>query len=292
MEHMRNLSDIGEVKRILTRHGFSFSKSLGQNFLVDPDVCPRMAEESGVHKEMGVIEVGPGFGVLTQQLALRAKKVVAIELDKRLPEVLAETLSDFDNVKVINADVMEIDLHKLIAEEFAGMDVVVCANLPYYITSPVIMKILEEKLPIQSLVVMVQKEAAVRICARPGNRECGAVSLAVQYYAEPEILFDVMRDCFFPAPNVDSAVMKLDVRSAPPAELDGIEEKLFFRVVHAAFLQRRKTVLNSLSAGLSMGKDKIKALLAAAEIPENARAEQLTLAQYGKLCQALMNREA
>lgn len=289
---MRNLSDIGEVKRILTRHGFSFSKSLGQNFLVDPDVCPRMAEESGVHKEMGVIEVGPGFGVLTQQLALRAKKVVAIELDKRLPEVLAETLSDFDNVKVINADVMEIDLHKLIAEEFAGMDVVVCANLPYYITSPVIMKILEEKLPIQSLVVMVQKEAAVRICARPGNRECGAVSLAVQYYAEPEILFDVMRDCFFPAPNVDSAVMKLDVRSAPPAELDGIEEKLFFRVVHAAFLQRRKTVLNSLSAGLSMGKDKIKALLAAAEIPENARAEQLTLAQYGKLCQALMNREA
>lgn len=289
---MRNLSDIGEVKRILTRHGFSFSKSLGQNFLVDPDVCPRMAEESGVHKEMGVIEVGPGFGVLTQQLALRAKKVVAIELDKRLPEVLAETLSDFDNVKVINADVMEIDLHKLIAEEFAGMDVVVCANLPYYITSPVIMKILEEKLPIQSLVVMVQKEAAVRICARPGNRECGAVSLAVQYYAEPEILFDVMRDCFFPAPNVDSAVMKLDVRSAPPTELDGIEEKLFFRVVHAAFLQRRKTVLNSLSAGLSMGKDKIKALLAAAEIPENARAEQLTLAQYGKLCQALMNQEA
>lgn len=289
---MRNLSDIGEVKRILSRHGFSFSKSLGQNFLVDPDVCPRMADESGVHKEMGVIEVGPGFGVLTQQLALRAKKVVAIELDKRLPDVLAETLSDFDNVKVINADVMEIDLHKLIEEEFAGMDVVVCANLPYYITSPVIMKILEEKLPIRSLVVMVQKEAAVRICARPGNRECGAVSVAVQYYAEPEILFDVMRDCFFPAPNVDSAVMKLDVRQGPPAEIAGIDEKLFFRVVHAAFLQRRKTVLNSLSAGLSMGKEQIKALLAAADIKENARAEQLTMAQFGDLCRVMANREA
>lgn len=289
---MRNLSDIGEVKRILSRHGFSFSKALGQNFLVDPDVCPRMAEESGIHKEMGVIEVGPGFGVLTQQLALRAKKVVAIELDKRLPDVLADTLSDFDNVKVINADVMEIDLHKLIAEEFEGMDVVVCANLPYYITSPVIMKILEEKLPIKSLVVMVQKEAAVRICARPGNRECGAVSVAVQYYAEPNILFDVMRDCFFPAPNVDSAVMKLDVRQGPPAEIEGIDEKLFFRVVHAAFLQRRKTVLNSLSAGLSMGKEQIKELLAAADIKENARAEQLTMAQFGDLCRAMANREA
>lgn len=288
---MQNLSDIGEVKRILSRHGFHFSKSLGQNFLVDPAVCPRMAEESGIDKTMGVIEVGPGFGVLTQQLAMRAGKVVAIELDKRLPDVLAETLSDFDNVKVINDDVMEIDLHKLIAEEFPGMDVVVCANLPYYITSPVIMKILEEKLPIQSLVVMVQKEAAVRICARPGNRECGAVSVAVQYYAEPEILFDVLRDCFFPSPNVDSAVMKLNVRQAPPEELGTVEEKQFFRVVHAAFLQRRKTVLNSLSAGLSMGKEQVRAALAAAEIPENARAEQLTMAQFGRLCKAFLEQE-
>ena len=285
---MRNLSDIKEVKRILNQHGFQFSKSLGQNFLIDPEVCPRMAEESGVTKETGVIEVGPGFGVLTQQLALRADKVVAIELDKRLPEVLADTLSDFDNVTVVSGDVMEIDLHNLIAEQFPNhKDIVVCANLPYYITSPVIMKLLEERLPVRSLVVMVQKEAAVRICARPGQRECGAVSVAVQYYAEPEILFDVKRDSFFPAPNVDSAVMKLDVRSAPPEVLADLDQKAFFRVVQAAFSQRRKTVGNSLSSGLSLPKDAVKALLADAGIPETARAEQLTMEQFGALCRAV-----
>lgn len=285
---MRNLSDIKEVKRILNKHGFQFSKSLGQNFLIDPEVCPRMAEESGVTKETGVIEVGPGFGVLTQQLALRADKVVAIELDKRLPEVLADTLSDFDNVTVVSGDVMEIDLHKLIAEQFPDhKDIVVCANLPYYITSPVIMKLLEEQLPVRSLVVMVQKEAAVRICARPGQRECGAVSVAVQYYAEPEILFDVKRDSFFPAPNVDSAVMKLDVRSAPPEVLADLDQKAFFRVVQAAFSQRRKTVCNSLSSGLSLPKDAVKVLLADANIPETARAEQLTVEQFGALCRAV-----
>lgn len=285
---MRNLSDIKEVKRILNQHGFQFSKSLGQNFLIDPEVCPRMAEESGVTKETGVIEVGPGFGVLTQQLALRADKVVAIELDKRLPEVLADTLSDFDNVTVVGGDVMEIDLHNLIAEQFPNhKDIVVCANLPYYITSPVIMKLLEERLPVRSLVVMVQKEAAVRICARPGQRECGAVSVAVQYYAEPEILFDVKRDSFFPAPNVDSAVMKLDVRSAPPEVLTDLDQKAFFRVVQAAFSQRRKTVCNSLSSGLSLPKDAVKALLADAGIPETARAEQLTMEQFGALCRAV-----
>ena len=285
---MRNLSDIKEVKRILNQHGFQFSKSLGQNFLIDPEVCPRMAEESGVTKETGVIEVGPGFGVLTQQLALRADKVVAIELDKRLPEVLADTLSDFDNVTVVSGDVMEIDLHNLIAEQFPNhKDIVVCANLPYYITSPVIMKLLEERLPVRSLVVMVQKEAAVRICARPGQRECGAVSVAVQYYAEPEILFDVKRDSFFPAPNVDSAVMKLDVRSATPEVLADLDQKAFFRVVQAAFSQRRKTVCNSLSSGLSLPKDALKALLADAGIPETARAEQLTMEQFGALCRAV-----
>lgn len=247
-----------------------------------------MAEESGVTKETGVIEVGPGFGVLTQQLALRADKVVAIELDKRLPEVLADTLSDFDNVTVVSGDVMEIDLHNLIAEQFPNhKDIVVCANLPYYITSPVIMKLLEERLPVRSLVVMVQKEAAVRICARPGQRECGAVSVAVQYYAEPEILFDVKRDSFFPAPNVDSAVMKLDVRSAPPEVLADLDQKAFFRVVQAAFSQRRKTVCNSLSSGLSLQKDAVKALLADAGIPETARAEQLTMEQFGALCRAV-----
>lgn len=288
---MKNLSDIGEVKRILNRHGFHFSKSLGQNFLINPTVCPRMAEESGIDKTMGVIEVGPGFGVLTQELALRAGKVVAIELDKRLPDVLAETLEEFDNVEIINADVMELDLHELIETHFSGMEVVVCANLPYYITSPVIMKILEEKLPIRSLVVMVQKEAAVRICAAPGTRECGAVSVSVQYYAEPKILFPVMRGSFFPAPNVDSAVMKLDIRENPPVSLHGASEKQFFKIVQAAFSQRRKTVLNSLSAGLSMSKESVREALEKADIPETARAEQLTMDQYGCLCAVLYGKQ-
>ena len=288
---MKQLSDISEVKRILSRHGFHVSKSLGQNFLIDPAVCPRMAESCGLTKESGVLEIGPGIGVLTQELAARAGKVVAIELDKRLPEVLEETLEDFDNVKVVQGDVLKLDLQTLIGQEFPDGDVQVCANLPYYITSPVIMRFLEEKLPIKALTVMVQKEAAERICALPGTRACGAVSVAVQVYAEPEILFPVGRESFFPPPNVDSAVMRLTVRREKPEELAGCNEKQFFKVVHAAFLQRRKTVGNSLSAGLPMGKEEIKQALQEAGIPENSRAEQLTMAQFGALCRALFGEE-
>ena len=288
---MKNLSDIGEVRRILSRHGFHVSKAMGQNFLVNPTVCPRMAEESGLTKTTGVLEIGPGIGVLTRELALRAGKVAAIELDKRLPEVLAETLDDFDNVKIIPGDVLKLDLHQLLAEEFAEMEkIAVCANLPYYITSPVIMKLLEEKLPVETITVMVQKEAAERICAAPGSRACGAVSVAVQYYAEPEILFGVGRNSFLPPPNVDSAVMRLTIRQKPPVELGSVTEDQFFKVVHAAFLQRRKTVRNSLSAGLSMGKDQVETALAAAAIPETARAEQLTMEQFGALAKALFGK--
>ena len=288
---MKQLSDIHEVKQILSRHGFHVSKSLGQNFLIDPTVCPRMAESCGLTKESGVLEVGPGIGVLTQELAARAGKVVAVELDKRLPEVLSETLEEFENVKVVQGDVLKLDLRELIGKEFPEGDVQVCANLPYYITSPVIMRFLEEKLPVKALTVMVQKEAAERICALPGTRACGAVSVAVQYYAEPEVLFHVGRESFFPPPNVDSAVMRLTLRQKKPAELAGCDEKQFFKVVHAAFLQRRKTVGNSLSAGLSMGKEEIRAALRNAEIPENSRAEQLTMAQFGALCRSLYGEE-
>ncbi|MEE1319418.1 MAG: rRNA adenine dimethyltransferase family protein, partial [Ruminococcus sp.] len=188
---MNRLSDIGTIKDILGRHGFTFSKSLGQNFLINPSVCPRMAEYSGADKGVGVIEVGPGIGVLTNELCQLADKVVAIELDKRLLPVLEETLGEYDNLKVVNADVLEIDLHKLIEEEFQGMEVVVCANLPYYITSPVIMKLLEDKLPITAITVMVQKEAAQRMCAEVGSRQSGAVPGSVNYYAQPEMLFGV-----------------------------------------------------------------------------------------------------
>ena len=277
---MRGLSDIGTIKDILHRHGFTFSKALGQNFLINPSVCPRMAELSGAGEGVGVIEIGPGIGVLTNELCQLADKVVAVELDKRLIPVLSETLAEYDNVKVINADVLELDLNKLIEDEFSGMEVVICANLPYYITSPVIMKLLEDKLPITAITVMVQKEAAQRICAPVGSRESGAVTVSVNYYAEPSLQFHVSAGSFMPAPKVDSAVIRLDVRKEPPVITD--EEK-FFRVVKAAFSQRRKVISNSLSSGLKMSKDEINEVLAAANVPSNARAEKLSLDDFAAI---------
>lgn len=277
---MKKLSDIGTIKEILGRHGFTFSKSLGQNFLINPSVCPRMAELSGAAQGVGVIEIGPGIGVLTNELCALADKVVAVELDERLLPVLEETLAEYDNIKVINADVLELDLQKLIEEEFAGMEVVVCANLPYYITSPVIMKLLEDKLPISAVTVMVQKEAARRICAPVGSRECGAVTVSVNYYAKPELLFDVSAGSFMPAPKVDSAVMRLDILDEPPVKTD---EKKFFAVVKAAFSQRRKVISNSLSSGLGIGKAEVLTILEAAGVPANARAETLSLQAFADI---------
>lgn len=281
---MNNLSDIGVIKEILGRHGFTFSKSLGQNFLINPSVCPGMAELSGAGKGVGVIEVGPGIGVLTNELCKLSDKVVAVELDKRLLPVLDETLKEYDNIKIINADVLELDLGKLIAQEFDGMDVVVCANLPYYITSPVIMKLLESKLPIKAITVMVQKEAAQRMCAKVGSRESGAVTVAVNYYAKPSMLFGVSAGSFMPAPKVDSAVMRLDVLSQPPIEAD---EKKFFSVVKAAFSQRRKTVANSLSSGLGIEKSEVIAMLENSGIPTNARAEKLSMQNFADIANCL-----
>ena len=277
---MNKLSDIGTIKDILKRHGFTFSKALGQNFLINPSVCPRMAELSGAGEGVGVIEVGPGIGVLTNELCKLADKVVAIELDKRLLPVLDETLAEYDNVKVINADVLGLDLNKLIADEFPGMEVVICANLPYYITSPVIMKLLEDRLPITAITVMVQKEAAQRICAPVGSRESGAVTVSVNYYAEPSLQFHVSAGSFMPAPKVDSAVIRLDIRETPPVEVD---EKMFFSVVKAAFSQRRKVISNSLSSGLKMSKDEINGVLERAGVPANARAEKLSLEDFAKI---------
>ena len=277
---MNRLSDIGTIKNILSRHGFTFSKSLGQNFLINPSVCPRMAELSGAGKGVGVIEIGPGIGVLTNELCKLADRVVAIELDKRLLPVLKETLAEYDNLKVINADVLEIKLHKLIEDEFSGMEVVVCANLPYYITSPVIMKLLEEKLPISAITVMVQKEAAQRICAEVGSRQSGAVTVSINYYAKPEMLFPVSAGSFMPAPKVDSAVIRLNVLSEPSVKVN--DEKKFFAVVKASFAQRRKVISNSLSSGLSLSKEKTAEILEKAGVPLNARAEKLSLQEIGR----------
>ncbi len=281
---MKRLSDIGTIKELLSRHGFSFSKALGQNFLVNPSVCPRMAESSGAGPGVGVLEIGPGIGVLTQELCQLADKVVAVELDKRLLPVLGETLAEFDNIRIVNADVLKLDLNRLIAEEFDGLEVVVCANLPYYITSPVIMKLLEDRLPIKAITVMVQKEAAQRICAPVGSRESGAVTVSVNYYAEPELLFHVSAGSFMPAPKVDSAVIRLDILQEPPVDCD---RAAFFRVVKAAFSQRRKVIANSLSAGLGMSKSNATALLEQAGVAPNARAEQLSLQDFAAIANRL-----
>ena len=278
---MLDLSSPAVLKDLLARYGFTFSKGLGQNFLINPTVCPRMAELGGAAPGVGMLEIGAGIGVLTAELARRADKVVCIEIDSRLLPVLDETLAEFDNIKIVNEDVLKVDLHKLIEQEFAGMPVAVCANLPYYITSPIIMNLLEAHLPIASLTVMVQKEAAARLCAEPGSREVGAVSIAVRYYSDPKILFQVSRGSFLPAPDVDSTVIRLDVRDRPPVEV-GSEEQ-FFKVVRAAFSQRRKTLPNTLSAGLGIPKAQAIEMLEKAGIPTNLRAEQLTLDQFALL---------
>lgn len=280
------LTDINVIKRILGRHGFSFSKALGQNFLIDPTVCPRMAELGGAREGTGAIEIGPGLGVLTVELAKRADKVVTVELDPRLIPVLAETLNDYRNVEVINADVLKTDLHKLIEENFKGKSVNVCANLPYYITSPILMYLLESKLPVENITVMVQKEAADRLCAKVGSRDSGAITVAVNYYAETEVLFDVGRDCFTPSPNVDSCVIKLKVRKEPPVKVEN--EEFFFKMVKAAFSQRRKTAANGISSGMGISKDKVGEALALSGLSPTVRAEALTMEELGTLSDNLL----
>ncbi len=282
---MQNLSDISVIKSVLSRHGFTFSKSLGQNFLVNPTVCPRMAELCGADENTGVIEIGAGIGVLTKELSARAKKVVSIELDARLIPVLSETLDGCLNTRVVNADVMKIDLKKLIEEEFSGMKVVVCANLPYYITTPVITLLLESGLPLESVTVMIQKEVADRLCCGCSSRGAGAVTVCVDYYSRAKKLFDVSRGSFLPAPNVDSSVIRLDIRKEPAVKVE--DEKKFFRVVKAAFAQRRKTVLNSVSSSLSLSKEVVTAALESAGLEKNIRAEQMSLEDFAALSERL-----
>ena len=286
---MNDLTNAAFIKALLARHGFRFSKALGQNFIIDPTVCPRMAECCGAGPGVGVLEIGPGIGVLTEQLAQTAEKVVAVELDERLLPVLDETLGAFDNVRVIHGDVLKLDLFRILEENFFGLRAAVCANLPYYITSPVIMALLESRLPVESITVMVQKEAADRLCAAVGSRDAGAVTVAVNYYAEAEKLFDVPAGSFLPAPKVNSSVIRLTVRPEPPVALT--DEKLFFRVVKSVFAQRRKTAANSVSAGLGISKAAVVAALAAIGQPETARAEQFDLPQLAAFANALADAE-
>ncbi len=280
-----NLSDPNTLKHLLSKYGFSFKKSLGQNFLIDSTVCPNMAS-AACDETTGVLEIGPGVGVLTAELSKMAKRVVAIELDERLKNILPITLENCNNVEVIFGDAMKLDLKKIIEEKFCDCKKVsVCANLPYYITSPIVMMLLESRLPIDSITVMVQKEAAERLCAKVGTRQAGAVTVAVEYYAESEILFPVPRTSFMPAPNVDSAVIKLNIRKNPPIDLK--DEKSFFRLVKAAFAQRRKTFLNTASNTMQIEKGALKTVLESLNIEPTIRGEQLSIDQLAEISNKL-----
>jgi len=275
-------------REILRRHGFTFSKAMGQNFLVNPGVCPRMAALCGADKHSGVLEIGPGAGALTRELAKIAGKVVAVELDERLLPILEEILNGHseatENVTVVQGDILALDLPALLDEHLSGMDVYVCANLPYYITSPVVMHLLESRLPFKAITLMVQQEAAQRLCAPMGSRACGAITAAVAYYAEANMLFKVSRGSFLPVPNVDSAVLQLVPRETPPVNVD---EAAFFKLIRAAFGQRRKTAANAISAGLGIEKSRVLAAMARAQIPPATRAEGMTLDDYARLLGAL-----
>lgn len=284
---MKNLTNINVVKELLKKYGFTFSKGLGQNFLINPSVCPKIAEYGFAESGYGILEIGTGFGTLSCELAKGADKVVAVEIDSRLLPVLGETMADFDNFKVINADIMKTDLDSLIKQEFDGLKVAVCANLPYYITSPVIMKLLESEIPAEAITVMVQKEAAQRLCARMGTREAGAITAAVNYYGSAELLFNVSRGSFMPAPNVDSAVIQIRPDNKYRNKID--DRELYFRVIKGAFAQRRKTLANSLNASIGVEKTVIYDILKEMGLKETIRCEQLNMDQWTEFVNTLKN---
>ena len=263
-----------DIRALLARHGFRFSKSMGQNFLIEGWVPRDIAEASGANETTGVLEIGPGIGPLTVQLARRAAKVAAVELDRTLYPILDETLAPYDNVEVVPGDVMKLDLAALAADKFPGLTAIACANLPYNITTPVLTALIQAGC-FASITVMIQREVALRICAAPGTADYGAFSVFCQYHTAPELLFEVPPECFLPAPKVTSAVIKLVPRQEPPQEL--VEEGLFFQVVKASFAQRRKTLLNGLTSafGSRVPKDELRTVLAEAGLPENVRGETL-----------------
>lgn len=285
---LKDLSNISVVKKILKDNNFNFSKNFGQNFIVDPLVCPHMANACLNSNSDGVIEIGPGIGTLTVELAERFKKVVSIEIDKRLIPILSENLSDFDNVEIIQNDILKTDINEIVKSKFYDCEQVsICANLPYYITSEIIMYILENEFKINSIVVMIQKEAAERICAMPGTRQSGAISMAVRYFGNPEILFDVDRDCFIPSPNVDSSVIKITMDKNSSKDVKN--RKTFFKVVKAAYSQRRKNLSNSLSSGLGIAKGSVSKLLEFAKIDSNIRAENLRFTDFVNISNLLFD---
>ena len=279
-----------DIRALLGRHGFRFSKSMGQNFLIEGWVPRDIAEASGAGPDTGVLEIGPGIGPLTVQLARRAAKVAAIELDRTLYPILAETLAPYPNAEVVPGDAMKLDLAALVSDKFSGLTAIACANLPYNITTPVLTALIEAGC-FASITVMIQREVALRICAAPGSSDYGAFSVFCQYHTQPELLFEVGPECFLPAPKVTSSVLRM-VPKAPPAEVD--DEAHFFRVVRAAFAQRRKTLANSLSASLggSCGKQAVARAIEACGLPAAVRGERLSISEFAALSRALRREEA
>lgn len=275
-----NLTDRGAVRALCEKYGFSLRKGFGQHFLVNPGICPKICEAAGIGPQSRVLEIGPGFGTLTRELAARAGRVAALEVDSRLLPVLDETLAGLDNVKVIHGDVLKVDLAELLAEQFGDVPATVCANLPYNITSPILMRLLEEKLNLESITVMVQKEAAERMAAKPGSRAAGAVSYAVHYYAQPKVRFAVAPGSFYPPPNVVSSVITLRLRESLPFAGEPERERRLFRLVRGSFAQRRKTLANAASAGLELPKQQLEAALGRAGFSPQVRPEQLTLEDF------------
>ena len=285
---MINVCDINVMKPLLAEHGFHFSKAKGQNFLTASWVPQQIAEDSGVDRQTGVLEIGPGIGPLTQQLALRAGKVCAVELDTRLAPILKQTVGEFDNLEIIWGDVLKQDVPALVAEKFPGLRPAACANLPYYITSPILTALLEAKC-FDSVTVMVQKEVAQRIAAKPGSADYSAFTVFCQYYAEPQILFDVPPHCFMPQPKVTSAVIMLKVRQNIPWQIE--DESIFFRLVRASFAMRRKTLQNGLASGFpELGKTGISEIITACGLPANVRGETLDIPTFAALANEIARR--
>jgi 16S rRNA (adenine1518-N6/adenine1519-N6)-dimethyltransferase len=289
MEMNKDIATPIRTKAILDKYGFSFKKSLGQNFLIDTNILKRIVDHAGLTENSGAIEIGPGIGALTEQLAKSCQKVVAFEIDQRLLPILKDTMSPYPHVTVIHQDILNADVMSVMDNEFAGIDdVMVVANLPYYVTTPIIMKLLEDQLPIRGIVCMLQKEVADRIAARPGTKEYGSLSIAVQYYTEAETVMIVPKTVFVPQPNVDSAVIRLTRRVTPIVEVK--DEAFFFQVTRGSFAQRRKTLYNNLQSLLPNGKEKkelILSVLAEVQIEPSRRGETLTIEEFAKLSDAL-----
>ena len=287
---MINVCDIQVMKPLLAEHGFHFSKAKGQNFLIASWVPEQIAEDSGVDADVGVLEIGPGIGPLTQQLCRRAGKVCAVEVDKRLAPILKQTVGEFDNLEIVWDDVLKQDIPALVAEKLPGLRPMACANLPYYITSPILTALLEADC-FEAVTVMVQKEVAVRIAAAPGSADYSAFSVFCQYYAEPELLFDVPAHCFLPQPKVTSAVISLRVRKERPWQIT--DEKIFFRTVRASFAMRRKKLSNGLASGFpELGKTGAAEVIAACGFDENVRGETLGIEEFARIANAIAERKA